>query len=85
MSVDLYYTAPTQEVFDDIKENAIKIWKTYDDQFGYATDKINSIKDIGNVKDNYMYMVSMFDSNNQAKLFDMVKPETATLIKEAIS
>jgi hypothetical protein len=85
MSVDLYYTAPTQEIFNDIKENAIKIWKTYDDQFGYASEKINSIKDIENVKDNYMYMVAMFDSSNQVSLLSMVKPATATLIKEAMS
>lgn len=71
-----YYVAPAQEVFDDIKEQAINLWNTYDDQFGYATGKISRIKDIGNIQDNAWYMVAMFDPNNQAKLLEMVKPET---------
>lgn len=85
MSTDLYYTAPAQEIFDDIKENAIKIWQTYDDTYGYASEKINSIKDIANVKDNWMYIVSMFDYNNREKLLNLVEPETARLIREAMS
>jgi hypothetical protein len=85
MSTDLYYTAPSQEVFDEIKEVAISIWNTYDDTYGYASGKINSVKDIANVSDNWMYMCSMFDHINQAKLLSMVKPETAVLIREAMS
>lgn len=65
---DLYYTAPTSEQFEELKEEAIRIWNTYDDTHGYATSKINSIKDLENVSDNFMYMVAMFDSHNQVKL-----------------
>ncbi len=32
-----YYDAPPQEIFDDIKENATKIWNTYSDEFGYRS------------------------------------------------
>lgn len=85
MSMDLYYTAPAQDVFDEIKEKATEIWSGYDDTYGYATEKIDRIKDIQNVSDNWMYMVAMFDINNQAKLFNLLRPETATLIKEAMS
>jgi len=28
-----YYETPAQEIFDDVKENAIKIWETYDDTY----------------------------------------------------
>lgn len=85
MNVKEYYTAPKQEIFDDIKENAIKIWKTYDDTFGYATEKIDRIKDLQNIQDNAWYMVAMFDHINRGKLLSMVKPETATQILRAIS
>lgn len=51
MTID-YYKAPSQEVFEDIKKNAIKIWKTYDNEFGYVDEKVNRIKDIQNVSDN---------------------------------
>lgn len=78
-----YYTAPSQEVFEDIKENAIKIWETYDDTYGYRTEKLDRIKDITNIRDNAWYIVAMFDWINQGKLISMVKPETAEMIKRA--
>lgn len=79
-----YYTAPSDGVFNDIKENAIKIWQTYDDTYGYATEKINSIKDIKNVQDNAWYMVAMFDPINQNKLLRLVNHETAILMASAM-
>jgi len=35
-----YYTAPSNEIFNDIKENAIKIWKTYDNTYGYQDENL---------------------------------------------
>lgn len=80
MKQEDYYKAPLQEVFDDIKENAIKIWQTYDDTHGYASEKINKIKSLENVQDNAWFIVAMFDTNNQSKLLRMVKTETAETI-----
>jgi hypothetical protein len=79
-----YYTKPSQEVFDDIKENATKIWNTYSDEFGYRSEKLNRIRGMENVSDNAWYMVAMFDYINQAKLLTMVKPETAKIIQQAL-
>ncbi len=78
-----YYNAPPQEIFDDIKENAVKIWNTYSDEFGYRSEKINRIKNIKNIQDNAWYIVAMFDSNNQAKLLSMVQPKTGEMIIKA--
>lgn len=61
-----YYTAPKQIIFDEIKRVAMALWSTYDDTCGYATEKINQIKDIKNIKDNTGFIVAMFDSPNQA-------------------
>lgn len=85
MTIDEYYTAPSDKVFNEIKEAATQIWQTYDDEYGYASDKINSIKDLRNIKDNAWYMVAMFDHLNQAKLLSMVSPETKSLILDAMS
>jgi len=79
-----YYTPPSQEVFEEVKRAAISVWKNYDDTYGYATEKINMIKDIKNIRDNTWYMVAMFDVFNQAKLFDLVNLETAALIRRAL-
>lgn len=82
MTPQEYYTAPAQHVFDDIKSNAEKIWRSYDDTCGYASDKLKRIE-IENVGDNAWYIVGMFDQKNQNKLLSMVEPETAELIRRA--
>lgn len=79
-----YYKAPPQKVFDEIKENSIKIWETYDDDFWYDTKSIKKIKDLENIRDNAWYIVAMFDRYNQEKLLNLVSPETADLIRKAI-
>lgn len=84
MTSEEYYIPPKQEIFDDIKENAIKIWRSYDDTYGYASGKIARIKDIQNVKDNCWCMVAMFDWPNQLKLLRMVKPETQLKLREVL-
>ena len=78
-----YYKTPPQEIFDDIKENAIKIWETYDNTYGYVDEKVGRIKGLTNYKDNAWYMVAMFDCVNQSKLIYMVQPETAKMILQA--
>ena len=80
-----YYDAPDQDVFDDIKANAITIWQTYDDTHGYATEKINRIKDITNIKDNAWYIVAMFDQSNQKKLFNLVTEKTREKLYEMLN
>lgn len=65
-----YNDAPSDEIFDAIKREAIKIWQTYDDQFGYASEKIDRVNSLTNFKDNWGTMVGMFDPDNQRKLLD---------------
>jgi len=72
----LYYEAPSDECFEDMKKCAIEIWSGYDDQYGYATEKINQIKDIGNIKDNFMYILAMFDIFNQQKVGYLLSENT---------
>lgn len=71
-----YYTPPTQEIFDDIKEKCIQIWKTYDDRFGYATEKVEIVESIDNIKDNCLSMVRRFDVHNMRKLLEIIEPES---------
>lgn len=71
-----YYEAPPAEVFEDIKERAMALWGTYNDEYGYATEKIDRIRNLLNIKDNAWYIVGMFDQENQAILFSRLKPES---------
>lgn len=68
--------APTQEIFDDIKRCSIAIWNTYDNEFWYATEKIDRIKDVTNIRDNALYIVAFFDYINQAKLLALISNES---------
>ncbi len=81
----LYYTAPNEEQFEEMKAKAIELWtERYpaDKSPFYAEEKVNRIKDIQNVQDNFMYMVAMFDSNNQALLAEKLSPETRMAVRE---
>lgn len=84
MSFD-YYQAPAQEIFDAIKDGAITLWRTYDDSYGYASEKISRIKDIQNVRDNTGYIVAMFDHDNRLKLYNMVEGEAALYLGDLLA
>lgn len=79
---ELYYTAPSDEQFNELKEKAIEIWSTIGDEPRYSREKIGRIKDIQNIKDNFMYMVAMFDIHNQRLLASKLKPETRKSVRE---
>ena len=81
MTIEEYYTAPSEEIFDDFKQAAIAVWNTYDDTYGYASGKIAHIKELTNVKDNYAHIVAMFDASNKIKMFmQMQRPDSSALM-----
>jgi len=84
MSQELYYIAPEQHLFDEMKKLSIAVWNTYDNQFWYVDEKVNLIKDIQNIRDNFMYMFAMFDCRNQRKIIQMASPELIKAIKERL-
>lgn len=77
-----YTDAPSDEIFNEIKEAAVSIWMTYDNTYGYVDEKVGMIDKIKNVKDNWGTIVGMFDSNNQAKLLRKLSPEAKAKVKE---
>ena len=60
INIEYYYKQPKQEYFDELKKACIKIWGMFDNQFGYTTEKIDTIKDLENTPTNYMMMVKMY-------------------------
>ena len=56
---------PSQEIYNEMKSLATQIWSTYDNQYGYVTEKLNYINSIKNIQDNAMVFYRMFDNNNQ--------------------
>ena len=84
MDTKEYYTAPDQKIFDEIKDASIKIWQTYDNDFGYVDEKIGMIKDVKNFKDNTCFIVAMFDHKNQSKLLKMVSGDTKVWLESLL-
>jgi hypothetical protein len=81
----LYYTAPEDKIFNEVREKAMALWPEIDtdhDKYGYATEKINRIKGITNVRDNFMYIVAMFDIDNQSRLAENLSPEARLAVRE---
>jgi hypothetical protein len=82
MSIELYYTPPSDNIFDDLKSKAIALWQTYDDSYGYASEKISKIENLENVSDNFMYIFGMLDYKNQHKLIlEINKPTYEAITK----
>ena len=75
INIEYYYKQPKQEYFDELKSACIKFWGAFDNQFGYATEKINSIKDLENNSTNYMMMVKMFHQLNWEVLAELLSLE----------
>ncbi len=81
----LYYTPPGEEMFDEVRIAAMQLWKDIDtdnDKYGYSSGKIDRIKNIENVSDNFMYMVAMFDHGNQTILASRLSIEARLAIRE---
>lgn len=78
----LYYTPPTDDQFDELKARAIEIWAVMGSETSCSEEKIGRIKHIKNIGDNFMYMVAMFDHNNQEILARTLSFETRKAVRE---
>lgn len=72
---------PSDKTFEEIKTNAIIIWQTYDDRHGYASEKVSRIKNVQNLRDNYAFILGMFDDDNQEKLVSLLSREARKELK----
>jgi len=85
MDSNLYYTAPRDEVFNEMKKACTEVWGEYaDSPGGYMKGKVDRIRDIANVQDNFMYMLAMFDTGNQAKVICLLSQETKNEVKKRL-
>lgn len=79
MTVEEYYTPPSNEVFEDVKSAATTLWNTYDEpeSVKYREEKIGRIKDLENYGDNTAYIIRMFDFQNKMKLYKLLTLESS--------
>lgn len=84
MAQELYYKAPDDRIFKELKCEAIKLWKTYDNTYGYVDKKVNRIIKLENIGDNFMYIFAMFDPINQQIILNNVSDETCRAIRKRL-
>ncbi len=70
----LYYTAPTEEAFEEMRKAAMDIWRGYDEPD--RSEKLSRLEGMGNIKDNFMYIFAMFDRSNQLRCAALLSDET---------
>lgn len=59
---------PSNALFEDMRQAALKVWSKYDDTYGYQTEKTTQVKAATNYADNWWTFFGMMDSTNQAEL-----------------
>ena len=81
-NTNLYYSAPTDETFEEMRSECIKQWGLHDNTYGYVDEKTARIKDIKNVQDNFMYMLAMFDDNGKAQVIARLSDGAKVAVRE---
>jgi hypothetical protein len=76
METMIYYKPPGQKYFDDLKSACIRYFKTFDNDFGYADEKIKTLESLENVGGNFMSMVKMIHPLAWEVLAELVTLET---------
>lgn len=73
-----YYEPPSEKAFNEIKETAVKIWENpnYSYHPTYVSEKVDHIKPLQNIKDNYAHIIAMFDDEKQMVLINLLSNET---------
>lgn len=74
------HETPTTEVFNEIKIAAIAVWDTFDNTYGYVTEKVERINSIQNYADNVMACYRMFDYGNQQLMKKNLSDEALSYI-----
>lgn len=72
---------PSIDIFNDMKQAATQVWRTYDNEYGYVDEKLNYVNGLSNIQDNAMVFYRMFDWENQRKFKQLVNEQTLDYIK----
>ena len=76
------HETPTDAIFQEMKDAATEIWKTYDNEFGYVDEKLEYINSLGNIQDNAMVFYRMFDHINKNIMRSKLSNEALTYIQQ---
>ena len=81
----LYYTEPSDEIFNEVKQASIDLWtERYPEDTSpfYAKEKVEQIEPLQNIQDNIMSIVARFDSENMKLLAEKLSPEARQALRD---
>ena len=81
---ELYYTAPSDEIFEEVKKASIEVWSEKDSHPSYIAEKVERIESMQNISDNFMSIVAMFDTRNIATLRHKLSSESKKAIYDRL-
>lgn len=84
LAIVTYDTPPSDAVFEELKRVAIAKWKTMGDE-RYQKEKLGRIESLQNVGDNFMYILAMFDINNQIEVLSHCSPAVVEAVRERLA
>lgn len=85
MEPQLYYTAPSDKIFNEVKQACIDLWiERYPEETSpfYAKEKVERIEPLQNIKDNVMSIVARFDNENMRLLSKKLSPESREALRD---
>ncbi len=78
----VYYTAPDDDVFNELREAAIDRWNDMD--YPGATHYADSLPHTLNITDNFMHILASFDVNMQIEVVKKLSAETKAEIRKRL-
>lgn len=86
-SVELFYTPPKDEYFEELKSICIRFWEVFPEnrlEQDYVKSKIDQIKNLKNEGSNFVMMVQMIHQNSRKVLAKCLSLETRNEISMRI-
>jgi len=74
----------SDEIYNEIRYTSIRLWGTHDDTHGYATKKIDSIKDLPNSASNVVLIIRKFDHWYQKAIAGRISTEAKRTVSTCI-
>jgi vacuolar-type H+-ATPase subunit E/Vma4 len=78
----LYYTAPSDEIFEELKAKVIELRIELDPK--YHHEKTAELKRIENHEDNFLWIFATLDSRNQRRILNKITQKTKEALKERV-
>ena len=74
-TVELFYTPPKDECFEELKSLCIRFWRTFD-EVEYVDEKIDRIKNLKNESCNFVMMIQMIHAVSREFIAKALSLET---------